>query len=355
MSVFDGGPDRSRQQILYYVHYQWCSGPDVKNVCSALNNGSLLQGTKRRMLTPSGHYVRANSESILAETIIVRPNGEPSGGNRMEGRQMDSNHDPEIVADYERDTWARCAENYVDTFAGITGEAIPELIKMGSIGAGTHVLEIGSGPGHVAYTLSKTGANVRGIDFSINMVEVAKRRYPEIPFEQADAEQLPFDQSSFDVVVASFVVHHLARPQTVLKEVRRVLKPGGKFVFAVWGAAEEQSSIGAFFGAVAAHHDLDELPHGPMFGVVGQEVFEPLLSSAGLENCQISILPLVWKTDSIDPIIQGFWDFGDMSALPADTQNKIKQSTIDNSEPYRKGEGYAFPHPILFGSASKAT
>lgn len=37
--------------MLYYVHYQWCSGPDVKNVYSTLNNGPLLQGTKRRMLT----------------------------------------------------------------------------------------------------------------------------------------------------------------------------------------------------------------------------------------------------------------------------------------------------------------
>lgn len=266
---------------------------------------------------------------------------------------MDRSYDPEFVAGYERDTWARCAENYVDTFAGITGQAVPELIKMGNIGSGTSVLEIGSGPGHIANMLSNVGASVRGIDFSANMVEVARRRYPEIAFEQADAEQLPFDQSSFDVVVANFVVHHLARPETVFKEVHRVLRPGGKFVFAVWGAAEEQSSIGAFFGAVEAHHDLDELPQGPLFGVIGQEVFGPLLSSAALVNCQLHILPLLWKTDNIDSVIQGFWDFGNMSALPTDTQNKIRQTTIENCEPYRQGGGYAFPHPILFGSASK--
>ena len=122
----------------------------------------------------------------------------------------------------------------------------------------------------------------------------------------------------------------------------------------MWGAAEEQSSIGAFFGAVMAHHDVAELPHGPLFGVTERSVYEPLLAQAGLESCRLSIHEVTWKADSLEPILNGFWDRGNMAALPAETQDKISEATQDNSQGYEENGRYAFPHAILFGSALKA-
>ena len=169
---------------------------------------------------------------------------------------MNEGFDPNVVAEYERDTWHRCADRYLDTFSGITQETVSLLIEAGGIGTGSIVLEIGSGPGHIANHITKLGASVTGVDFSPQMVEVAKKTYPQITFEQADAEDLPFEAGYFDAVIANYVVHHLARPERVFSEVYRVLKPSGRFTFAVWGPPEEQSSIGAFFDAVEAHHDL---------------------------------------------------------------------------------------------------
>jgi len=266
---------------------------------------------------------------------------------------MTEGFDPDFVADYERETWSRCADDYVDTFAGITGETVPILMNSAGIRPGIKALEIGSGPGHVADMLAQAGASVSGVDFSEKMVQVARARYPGITFEQADAEQLPFGVDSFDAVVANFVVHHLARPETALREVSRVLRPGGRFAFAVWGNPEEQSSIGAFFGAVMAHHDLDELPHGPLFGVTERSVYEPLLTQAGLEDCQLSTHEVIWKADSLDPILKGFWVWGNMAALPVETQKKIEETTRVNAQPYEQDGRYAFPHSILFGSALK--
>ena len=231
---------------------------------------------------------------------------------------MNEVYDPDVVAKYERETWSRCADDYVDTFAGITAETVPMLLEAAGIRPGSKVLEIGSGPGHVADLLVQAGTSVTGVDFSSKMVEVAQNRYPGITFRQANAEQLPFEADSFDAVVANFVVHHLARPETVFREVNRVLKPGGRFGFAVWGAPEEQSSISAFFGAVMAHHDLEELPHGPLFGVTERSVYEPLLTQSSLEDCQLSIHEVNWKADSLDSILKGFWDWGNMAALPVE-------------------------------------
>jgi ubiquinone/menaquinone biosynthesis C-methylase UbiE len=57
---------------------------------------------------------------------------------------------------------------------------------------------------------------------------------------------LPFDDARFEAVVSNFVVHHLARPDVVFREVCRVLEPGGSFAFVVFERPEAQSSIGAF-------------------------------------------------------------------------------------------------------------
>jgi SAM-dependent methyltransferase len=267
---------------------------------------------------------------------------------------MSEGFDPNVVARYERETWSRCADSYAETFAGITGETVPLVAEAAEIGPGMDVLELGSGPGHVAAFLSEAGARVTGVDFSSDMVEVAQKLHPHLTFQQADAEQLPFEEDSFDAVVANFVVHHLARPEIVFSEVRRVLKPGGRFAFVVWGAPEEQSSIGAFFGAVEAHHDVEELPHGPLFGVTERSVYEPLLNGAGLAGCDLSIHKVTWRTDSLEPVLRGFWDWGNMALLPSETQQKIEETTRGNAEPYRDAGGYAFPHAVLLGSARRA-
>ena len=266
---------------------------------------------------------------------------------------MSESMNPEVVTKFERDTWSRCAESYLDTFAGLTRETVPLLLEAAQISRGSQVLEIGSGPGHVANTLTEAGAIVTGVDFSAQMVTVARRQYPGITFQEADAEQLPFEAGTFDAVVSNFVVHHLARPTVVFQEVCRVLKPGGRFAFAVFGAPEAQSSIGAFFAAVQAHHNLEELPNGPLFGVTDRRVYEPMIAAGGLAGFQLDPHEIVWRSERLDPILRGFWDWGNMAALPQEVQDKIEATTRENAQPYAQSGQFVFPHVILFGRAVK--
>ncbi len=262
--------------------------------------------------------------------------------------------DPCVVADFERETWGRCAESYLDTFSGITRETVPILIEAADIRPGRTALDIGSGPGHVADALSHAGAEVTGVDFSAEMVAVARRQYPGVTFAEADAEDLPFDPDSFDAVVSNFVVHHLARPVAVFKECHRVLKPGGRFAFVVFGAPEKQSSLRAFFAAVEAHHSLDEFPHGPLFGVTDRGVYEPMLSAGGFEDCRLDTHDIAWRSKTLEAVIQGCWTWGDMARLPHDVQGKIETDMRANSRPYDQGTEYVFPHSVLVGTAMKA-
>jgi len=260
---------------------------------------------------------------------------------------------PDTVTRFEYETWSRCASGYPETFAVLTNQSVPFLVEAAGIERGTRVLEIGTGPGNVAGRLAAAGADVDAVDFSESMLEIARREHPGVRFHQTNAEELPFKSSTFGAVVANFVVHHLARPDAVFGEACRVLNRGGRFAFAVWGPPEEQSSIGAFFAAVEAHHDLADLPHGPLFGVTDRATYEPLLTAAGLTDVRFESREIAWRSASLDPILRGFWDWGDIGTLPEDVQDRIEASTRENAEAFEQGGQYVFPHTVLVVSAKR--
>jgi len=267
---------------------------------------------------------------------------------------MHAGMDPETVARFENETWTRCAESYADSFHLLTAQVVPFLIVAAEIGPSRRVLDLGSGPGDGSALFADTRAIVTGVDFSSPMVAVARRRHPHIQFHEADAERLPFDDRTFDAVVSNCVVHHLARPATVLEEVSRVLVPGGHFAFSVWGAAEEQTGFGVFFAAVQAHHELQALPQGPLFGVTDHAVYKALTDGAGLGQLALRRHEVSWRMKTVDPLIAGLWDWGNIGALPRNIQERIDQTTRSNALAYQQEGGYVFPHSVLVGATTRA-
>ena len=136
-------------------------------------------------------------------------------------------------------------------------------------------------------------------------------------------------------------------------EICRVLNANGRFAFAVWGAPEAQSSVGAFFAAVEEHSSIDELPHGPLFGVTDHDVYSRLLTAGGLIDVQLETHDVVWCSATMDPIMKGFWDWGNIAELEPSLQEKIDSTTRQNAEKYRMGDGYEFPHTVFMGTATK--
>ena len=267
---------------------------------------------------------------------------------------MHDSTSPDVVTRYEKDTWSRCADSYADTFHMLTSEALPLLVQAAAIRGGERVLDLGCGPGDGSATLAEIGASITGVDFSRQMIDVARRRHPKIAFHDANAEALPFEDKTFDAVVANCVVHHLARPIVVFKEVSRVLKPGGRFAFVVWGALEEQTGFGVFFAAVQTHHNAEALPHGPLFGVTDRSLYEAMLGEAGFKEVRLGRHEVFWRTTTLEPLLRGLWDWGNIAALPRPTQEQIEATTRENAKAYQRHEGFVFPHSVLLGVGVKA-
>ncbi len=93
--------------------------------------------------------------------------------------------------------------------------------------AGDTVLDVGSSIGVVTNALRKYGLRPSGIDVVPEFVEVARERYPDIDFQVAPAERLPFPNESFDYVNMSSLIEHVDDWQASIREAARVLKPGG--------------------------------------------------------------------------------------------------------------------------------
>jgi demethylmenaquinone methyltransferase/2-methoxy-6-polyprenyl-1,4-benzoquinol methylase len=93
---------------------------------------------------------------------------------------------------------------------------------------GDHVLDACCGTGDLAVAARKAGADVVGLDFSDPMLERARRKSGEIEWVHGDVLALPFEDASFDAATVGFGIRNVADLEGSLRELRRVLRPGGR-------------------------------------------------------------------------------------------------------------------------------
>ena len=145
----------------------------------------------------------------------------------------------------------------------VTTDESAEIMRLLALTRDSHVLEIGSGSGRYALQVaSTTGCRVLGVDINepgvqnANQLAVAENVAERVKFEKCDATQpLRFSDASFDAVFSNDVLCHISGRDKLLRELRRVLKPGGRLLFSdalvIGGVISHQeiaarSSIGYF-------------------------------------------------------------------------------------------------------------
>jgi SAM-dependent methyltransferase len=113
-----------------------------------------------------------------------------------------------------------------------------QLVKHARVRAGQRVLDVACGTGVVAVTAARHGARVTGLDLTPALLERARENSRtaavEIDWHEGDAENLPFEDGAFDVVLSQFGHIFAPRPDVAVAEMLRVLKPGGTIAFATW-------------------------------------------------------------------------------------------------------------------------
>jgi SAM-dependent methyltransferase len=134
-----------------------------------------------------------------------------------------------------KSTWMAGDFGQIANFTALEAE---NFVGRLGIQAGAKVLDVACGTGNTAIPAAKTGASVTGVDIATNLLEQARKRAASeqltIRFEEGDAEELPYDDRSFDVVLTMFGAMFAPRPERVAAELIRVCKPGGLIAMANW-------------------------------------------------------------------------------------------------------------------------
>jgi len=135
------------------------------------------------------------------------------------------------------------AEVYESFFVpALFGEWAPRVAEAAAVGQGQYVLDVGCGTGvlarHVAQRVGPMGS-VTGLDVNDGMLEVARRHAPEVEWRQGRAEAMPFEDSVFDAAVSQFAAMFFEDRVQAVREMARVVRPGGRIAVAVWGRVEQ--------------------------------------------------------------------------------------------------------------------
>ena len=152
---------------------------------------------------------------------------------------------------------------------------------------GERILDLGCGDGQLTAQLTETGAVVTGVDASAEMVVAARER--GVDALEAKAESLPFPDASFDAVFSNAVLHWVRDHDAMMTEVRRVLKPGGRFVAEMGGHGNVAAILVALM-AVLARHGYADREDGINYYPT-PEVYSRRLSRHGFTVERIELIP----------------------------------------------------------------
>lgn len=263
--------------------------------------------------------------------------------------------------EFEVRGWEKASEPYHRFVSPITRRVIDPLLDVARVAPGARVLDVATGPGHVAGRARERGAVVIGVDISAPMVALASKLYPGIEFRQADAENLPFGDASFDAVVSNFILGHLARPDHAVVELVRVLRRDGFLALSWWDVPERARIPGLFVEAVkevGADLPADLPPGPPMFRFSSDEALSELLTAAGLKDIEVRGVSFTHRISGSDELWDGLLTGTVRTAAMVfrqtkDTQRRIRVALDRLLQQHAAGNGFEIPVSVKIAAGRK--
>lgn len=256
-------------------------------------------------------------------------------------------------ADLERAGWHSdgIASGYTDLFSPASDHAIPPLIE--SIPNDARVLDLCCGQGNVTEALLRADFQAVGADFSPNMLAIARKRVPEGEFVEADAQDLPFDDREFDAVVCSFGLMHVPDQPRALAQIRRVLKPGGRFAMTSWCGPDVSPTFQVFYSSVQEFGDPSvKIPDSPDFHqYADRAATEEILTAANFTVQRHKKVDCYWMLTTPDQLAEIFHHGAPragylLTQQPEQARKAIKNAVTDKvRDRFKEGEKWKVPIP----------
>ena len=204
------------------------------------------------------------------------------------------------IKNLAQEQFGAAAQGYVTSAIHARGGDLQRLIELAQVHGDERMLDVATGGGHTALAFAPYVREVVASDLTPRMLEAAEafirgQGVVNVRFERADAEDLPFESASFDIVTARIAPHHFPNPQRFVQEVARVLRPGGLFLLDD-NMAPEDSELDVFMNRFENWRDPSHVRAHRASEWAGW------LAAAGL------------RVEQIDPLTSKRYDFPDWAA-----------------------------------------
>jgi ubiquinone/menaquinone biosynthesis C-methylase UbiE len=274
-----------------------------------------------------------------------------------------SEYDAAAFDAFESSGWEAIAATYDEHWSALTTQAIEPLLDAARVQPGMRVLDVGAGAGYGAARAAARGAQVTGVDVAEAMVKLAARQHPDASFVQASATSLPFDDESFDAAVGNLVILHVGQPELAMRELWRVLAPGGRVALSTWESPERSPFFAALHEAVAevGIQPPPEVPAGPsFFRFADEQAFRMLLEDVGFSEIDLVETVLDLHFELADEVLRALEDGtvrtrALVRAADGAQRNRVRQALEAQFEPWRRGNTYLIPLPVKIAGGTKAT
>ena len=271
----------------------------------------------------------------------------------------DQSIDPSDFRTWEHALWQKAAVPYHQFWESLSLQAIDPLLDAVDVKQDTRVLDVATGPGYAAAVAAQRGANAFGVDFSAAMVTEARKLYPQVEFQEGDAEALSFPDNSFDVVVSNFGIMHFARPERALREAYRVLKPEGRIGFTARARPEDLVPVMIVQRTIRTYGDMNVPipPGGSPYRFSDLEECRRVLLETGFVSPHAMRIAQVWRLPLPDGLLDAFSGTAFMQAIlraqTAEALSAIRQAVREATKAYEKGDVVEFPTYAVLASAAK--
>lgn len=252
----------------------------------------------------------------------------------------------------QRYGWDKASQYYEAFWQEQLKPAQSLLLELANLQPGENVLDIACGTGLVSFeAAAQIGNNghLTGTDISDKMVEIAsvlaeQKGVSNVRFERMDAEELSYEDGMFDVSLCALGLMYVPDPAKALREMHRVLKPGGRAVAAVWGKRANCGWADIF--EIVDRHVASEVC--PMFFNLGNtDMLELHLQQAGFKDITAKrINTLLRYKDAEDalgaafaggPVALAYHKFSDA------VKEEVHRDYLASMSAYKKGDGYEVP------------
>jgi ubiquinone/menaquinone biosynthesis C-methylase UbiE/catechol 2,3-dioxygenase-like lactoylglutathione lyase family enzyme len=182
-------------------------------------------------------------------------------GNRLEFLQKvaATHEDAEAIKQRVRASFGRAAEAYVTSPSHASGDDLARLVELAAPAGDDFALDVSTGGGHAALAIARSAGRVVASDLTPRILAAARRFIAEqgvanVEFVVADAERLPFLDETFSLVTVRIAPHHYADVPRAVREMARVLRPGGRLIM-IDNIAPEDDALDALANAWEKRRD----------------------------------------------------------------------------------------------------